>query len=86
MHLTKQDFSFKDAECKGEKVKSLRETNLFLSLVLSCNSDPMVMVQGNLKAPTSLNKSEKGKRMKATKTNKSQPEEYPRHSGSTHPP
>ena len=27
MHLTKQDFSFKDA--KREKVKSLRETNLF---------------------------------------------------------
>ena len=54
MQLTKQDFSFKDA--KREKVKSLRETNLFLSLMLSCNSDPMVMVQGNLKAPTSLNK------------------------------
>ena len=58
MHLTKQDFSFKDA--KREKVKSLRETNLFLSLVLSCNSDPMVMVQGNLKAPTSLNKPKEG--------------------------
>ena len=44
------------------------------------------MVQGNLRAPTSLNKPEKGKLMKATKTNKSQPEEYPHHSGSTHPP
>ena len=60
MHLTKQDFSFKDAN--DQKAKRLRETNLFLSLMLSCNSDPMVMVQGNLKAPTSLNKPEKGKR------------------------
>ena len=49
MHLTKQDFNFKDA--KREKVKSLRETNLFLSLVLSCNIDPKVMVPGNLKVP-----------------------------------
>ena len=42
MHLTKQDFSFKDA--KREKVKRLRETILVLSLVLSCNIDPKVMV------------------------------------------
>ena len=52
MHLTKQDFSFKDA--KDQKEKRLRETILILSLVLSCNIDPKVMVQGNLKAPTNL--------------------------------
>ena len=71
MHLIKQDFSFKDA--KREKVKSLKKTNLFLSLVLSCNIDPRVMVQGNLKAPTSLNKPGKGKRTKAYKTNNHSP-------------
>ena len=58
MHLTKQDFSFKDA--KDQKAKRLRETNLLLSLVLSYNIDPKVMVQGNLKAPTSLNKPKEG--------------------------
>ena len=44
MHLTKQDFSFKDA--KREKVKSLRENNVFLSLVLSCNIDPRFKFKG----------------------------------------
>ena len=70
---------------KREKVKSLRETNLFLSLVLSCNIDPKVMVQGNLKAPTSLTNLKKGKR-KSIPNKQSQLEEYPHHSSSTHPP
>ena len=44
MHLTKQDFSFKDAN--DQKAKRLRETILVLSLVLTYNIDPRFKFKG----------------------------------------